>query len=62
MIDSEESLMRILKTYHTAGEAVSVEIQFAHQTPVKKMIRLLDPNEVTRCLFDQRPFEIPKTI
>lgn len=62
VIDSEESLSRILKTYHTAGEAVSVEIQFAHQTPVKKMIRLLDPNEVTRCLFDQMPFEISKTL
>lgn len=62
VIDSEESLSRILETYHTAGEAVSVEIQFARRTPVKKMIRLLDPNEVTRCLFDQMPFEIPKTI
>lgn len=62
VIDSEESLSRILETYHTAGEAVSVEIQFARRAPVKKMIRLLDPNEVTRCLFDQRPFEIPKTI
>ena len=48
VIDSEESLSRILETYHTAGEAVSVEIQFARRTPVKKMIRLLDPNEVTR--------------
>lgn len=62
VIDSDESLSRILETYHTAGEAVSVEIQFARRAPVKKMIRLLDPNEVTRCLFDQRPFEIPKTI